>query len=214
MSPSIGSYSHETQQVDRPGSGVWALALSKSRRAGTVGLPFPGQDIRIADADGNEVPTGADGEVLVKGPNVMRGYLGRPEETAEVVVDGWLRTGDAGHLDAEGYLTLVGRSKDMIIRGGENIYPKEIEDALVGDPSVLEATVIGVPDQKWGEVVVAYVQPRPGVTIDTAALKALCARSLTGHKRPTAFFAVDAIAKNAVGTIDKVSLRSGHAAAS
>jgi long-chain acyl-CoA synthetase len=184
------------------------------RRAGTVGLPFPGQEIRIVDADGDEVPTGTDGEVLVKGPNVMRGYLGRPEETARVIVGGWLRTGDVGHLDTEGYLTLVGRSKDMIIRGGENIYPKEIEDVLVGDPSVLEAAVIGVPDQKWGEAVVAYVQPRPGVTVDTAALKALCARSLTGYKRPTAFFVVDAIAKNAVGKIDKVSLRAAHATVS
>lgn len=172
--------------------------VSGPRRAGTVGLPFPGQEIRIADADGNEVPTGTDGEVLVKGANVMRGYLGRPEETAKAVVDGWLRTGDVGHLDAEGYLTLVGRSKDMIIRGGENTYPKEIQDVLVDDPSVLEAAVIGVPDQKWGEVVVAYVQPRPGATVDTQALKALCARSLTGYKRPSAFFVVDAIAKNAV----------------
>jgi acyl-CoA synthetase (AMP-forming)/AMP-acid ligase II len=113
-----------------------------------VSLPFPGQGIRIADADGKEVPTGTDGEVPMKGPNVMRGYLGRPEETAKTVVDDWLRTGDVGHLHAEGCLTLVGRSKDVITRGGENIYPKEIEDVLVGDPSVLEATVIGVPDQK------------------------------------------------------------------
>ncbi|WP_406335833.1 class I adenylate-forming enzyme family protein [Streptomyces sp. NBC_00203] len=184
------------------------------RRAGTVGLPFPGQEIRIVDANGAEVAPGTDGEVLVKGPNVMRGYLGRPDETARVIVDGWLHTGDVGHLDTEGYLTLVGRSKDMIIRGGENIYPKEIEDVLAGDPSVLEAAVIGVPDEKWGEVVVAYVQPRPGVTIDPAALKALCARSLTGYKRPTAFFVVEAIAKNAVGKIDKASLRAGHAAVS
>ncbi|MFE6625528.1 class I adenylate-forming enzyme family protein [Streptomyces sp. NPDC057740] len=181
------------------------------RRAGTVGLPFPGQEIRIVDADGSEVPPGGDGEVVVRGPNVMRGYLGRPEETAKVIVDGWLHTGDVGRLDADGYLTLVGRSKDMIIRGGENIYPKEIEDVLVGDPSVLEAAVIGVPDEKWGEVVVAYVQPRPGSTVDPSALQSLCARSLTGFKRPTAFFVVEAIAKNAVGKIDKVSLRAAHA---
>ncbi|WP_086768385.1 class I adenylate-forming enzyme family protein [Streptomyces bobili] len=180
------------------------------RRAGTVGLPFPGQEIRIVDADGSEVPPGVEGEVVVRGPNVMRGYLGRPEETAKVLVDGWLRTGDVGRLDADGYLTLVGRSKDMIIRGGENIYPKEIEDVLVGDPSVLEAAVIGVPDEKWGEVVVAYVQPRPGSTVDPSALQELCARSLTGFKRPTAFFVVEAIAKNAVGKIDKVSLRAAH----
>ncbi|MDX3452136.1 AMP-binding protein [Streptomyces sp. ME02-8801-2C] len=182
------------------------------RRAGTVGLPFPGQEIRIVDAEGREVAPGGDGEVLVRGANVMRGYLGRPEETAKVIVDGWLHTGDVGHLDADGYLTLVGRSKDMIIRGGENIYPKEIEDVLVGDPSVLEAAVIGVPDEKWGEVVVAYVQPRPGVSVDAAALEVLCARSLTGYKRPTTFFVVDAIPKNAVGKIDKTSLRANHAA--
>ncbi|WP_030618006.1 class I adenylate-forming enzyme family protein [Streptomyces fulvoviolaceus] len=184
------------------------------RRAGTVGLPFPGQEIRILDTDGTEMAPGMDGEVVVRGPNVMRGYLGRPDETARVIVDGWLHTGDVGHLDSEGYLTLVGRSKDMIIRGGENIYPKEIEDVLAGDPSVLEAAVIGVPDEKWGEVVVAYVQPRPGATVDPSALKALCARSLTGYKRPTAFFVVEAIAKNAVGKIDKTSLRAGHAALS
>ncbi|MET8514289.1 AMP-binding protein [Streptomyces sp. NPDC005077] len=184
------------------------------RRAGTVGLPFPGQEIRIVDADGTEGAPGMDGEVVVRGSNVMRGYLGRPDETARVIVDGWLHTGDVGHLDAEGYLTLVGRSKDMIIRGGENIYPKEIEDVLAGDPSVLEAAVIGVPDEKWGEVVVAYVQPRPGVTVDPTTLKALCARSLTGYKRPTSFFVVEAIAKNAVGKIDKASLRAAHAAAS
>ena len=184
------------------------------RRAGTVGLPFPGQEIRIIDADGSEAAPGTDGEVVVRGPNVMRGYLGRPDETARVIVDGWLHTGDVGHLDAEGYLTLVGRSKDMIIRGGENIYPKEIEDVLAGDPAVLEAAVIGVPDEKWGEVVVAYLQPRPGAIVDPSALKALCARSLTGYKRPTAFFVVEAIAKNAVGKIDKASLRAGHAALS
>ncbi|MFF4349217.1 class I adenylate-forming enzyme family protein [Streptomyces sp. NPDC001530] len=182
------------------------------RRAGTVGLPFPGQEIRILDADGTEAAPGTDGEVVLRGPNIMRGYLGRPDDTARVVVDGWLHTGDVGHLDAEGYLTLVGRSKDMIIRGGENIYPKEIEDVLASDPSVLEAAVIGVPDEKWGEVVVAYVQPRPGSTVDPAALNALCARSLTGFKRPASYVVVEAIPKNAVGKIDNGSLRAGHTA--
>jgi len=89
-----------------------------------------------------------------------------PDDTARAIVDGWLHTGDVGHLDTDGYLILAGRSKDMIIRGGENIYPKEIEDVLTGDPSVLEAAVIGVPDDKWGEVVVAYVQPLPGRIVD------------------------------------------------
>ena len=148
------------------------------------------------------------------GANVMRGYLGRADATARTVVNGWLHTGDVGHLDVEGYLTLVGRSKDMIIRGGENIYPKEVEDVLAGDPSVLEVAVIGVPDEKWGEVVVAYVQPRPGMTVDLAELEALCARSLSGYKRPTAYVVVEAIPKNAVGKIDKISVRTAHAAAS
>jgi long-chain acyl-CoA synthetase len=187
--------------------------LAGPRRPGTVGVAFPGQEIRIVDGNGVHVPSDVDGEVVVRGPNVMRGYLGRPDDTARVIIDGWLYTGDIGHLDANGYLTLVGRSKDLIIRGGENIYPKEIEDVLTGDPSVLEAAVIGVPDDKWGEVVVAYVQPLPGRTVDPGALKARCASSLTGYKRPTSLIVIDAIPKNAVGKIDKAALRAGHAAA-
>ncbi len=186
--------------------------LDGPRRAGTVGLPLRRQEIRIVDSSGDELPRGADGEVVLRGPNVMRGYLGRPRETAQVLIDGWLHTGDVGHLDAEGYLVLVGRSKDMIIRGGENIYPKEIEDVLVNHASVLEAAVIGVPDEKWGEVVVAFVQPRPGETVDAAALKAVCARHLSGYKRPVEYVVVEAMAKNAVGKIDKVSIRGAHAA--
>jgi long-chain acyl-CoA synthetase len=112
--------------------------VSGERRAGTVGKAFPGQQIRIVGPDGNESATGVNGEVIIAGPNVMRGYLGRPDETARVIIDGWLHTGDIGHLDTDGYLTLVGRSKDMIIRGGENIYPKEIEDILTSDPTVFD----------------------------------------------------------------------------
>ncbi len=180
------------------------------RRAGTVGIAFPGQQIRVVDAAGGEVPAGVDGAVLIAGPNVMRGYLGRPDETARAIVDGWLHTGDIGHLDAQGYLTLVGRSKDMIIRGGENIYPKEIEDVLTGDPTVLEAAVIGVPDDKWGETVAAYVQPRPGRVINPEALHALCARKLAGYKRPTTITVMDTIPKNAVAKTDKAPLRAAH----
>jgi long-chain acyl-CoA synthetase len=180
------------------------------RRAGTVGIAFPGQQIRIVDAGGTDVATGVDGEVVIAGPNVMRGYLGRADETARVIIDGWLHTGDVGHLDTEGYLTLVGRCKDMIIRGGENIYPKEIEDVLTGDPTVLEAAVIGVPDDKWGETVAAYVQPRPGRTINPEALHTLCARKLAGYKRPTSITVMDAIPKNAVGKTDKAPLRTAH----
>jgi long-chain acyl-CoA synthetase len=184
--------------------------VTGERRTGTVGIAFPGQQIRIVDANGGDVATGVDGEVTIAGPNVMRGYLGRADETARVVIDGWLHTGDIGHLDIDGYLTLVGRSKDMIIRGGENIYPKEIEDVLTSDPTVLEAAVVGVPDDKWGETVVAYVQPRPGRTINPEALQALCACKLAGYKRPTSITVMDAIPKNAVGKTDKDPLRTAH----
>ncbi|WP_059021503.1 AMP-binding protein [Mycobacterium sp. M26] len=180
-------------------------------RAGTVGKVLPGQRIRIIDGTGADVSTGIDGEVLVAGPNVMRGYLGRPEDTAHTVIDGWLHTGDIGHLDSDGYLTLTGRSKDMIIRGGENIYPREIEDVLAGHASVLEAAAIGAPDEKWGEVVIAYVSPRPDATVDPDELHALCARSLAGYKRPTRIIVTEAIPKNAIGKIDKTPLRAAHA---
>ena len=185
--------------------------VSGTRKAGTVGLPFPGQELRLVDASGNEVPEGQAGEVVVRGPNVMRGYLGRPEDTAAVIVDGWLHTGDIGQLDADGYLQLVGRSKEMIIRGGENIYPKEIEDVLASDPAVLEAAVIGVPDETWGEIVVAFVQARPDATIDLKELRARCANSLSGYKRPKSIHVLEALPKNAVGKLDKKSLRASQA---
>ncbi len=182
------------------------------RRAGTVGKPFPGQRVRIVDANGDDVPTGADGEIIIAGPNVMRGYLGRPEVTDTTVIDGWLHTGDVGHLDSDGYLTLAGRSKDMIIRGGENIYPREIEDVLSSDPNVLEAAVIGAPHEKWGEVVVAYVAPHPRASVDTNVLQALCAQSLAGYKRPIEIIVLDSIPKSPVGKIDKGPLRALHSA--
>ena len=179
------------------------------RKVGTVGLPFPGQELRIVGPDGNVLGPGATGEVEVRGPNVMRGSLNRPDDTAAVIDDGWLRTGDLGHVDEDGYLAIVGRSKEMIIRGGENIYPKEIEDVLTGDPDVLEAAVVGVPDEKWGEVVVAFVQARPAATVDTEALSARCRQHLSGYKRPTAIHVLEALPKNAVGKLDKRVLREG-----
>jgi long-chain acyl-CoA synthetase len=178
------------------------------RKAGTVGLPFPGQELRIVDLDGTPLPQGEVGEVVVRGPNVMRGYLGRPEETAAVLTDGWLRTGDIGFLDEDGYLTIAGRSKDMIIRGGENIYPKEIEDVLALHPDVVAAAVVGVPDEKWGEVVVAFVQPGPGCVVDVEALRSHCRQHLSSFKRPTAIHVTEALPTNAVGKVDKNVLRS------
>lgn len=177
------------------------------RKPGSVGLPFPGQRIAIADAYGRHLPAGATGEVLVQGPNVMRGYLGKPEETAKTVVDGWLHTGDIGRIDADGYLSIVGRLKEMIIRGGENIYPKEIEDVLHDFPGVLEAAVIGAPHETLGEMVVAYVAFRPDEKGSADALNEHCAERLTRVKRPATILVADSLPKNAMGKIDKPKLR-------
>ena len=181
--------------------------LDGLRKPGSVGLPFPGQRIAIADAYGGHLPAGATGEVLVQGPNVMRGYLGKPEETAKTVVDGWLHTGDIGRIDADGYLSIVGRLKEMIIRGGENIYPKEIEDVLHDFPGVLEAAVIGAPHETLGEMVVAYVAFRPDRKGSSDALNEHCAERLTRVKRPATILVADSLPKNAMGKIDKPKLR-------
>ncbi len=181
--------------------------LAGLRRPGSVGLPFPGQDVRIVGADGADAPVGVPGEVVLRGANVMRGYLGRPEETAKVLVDGWLHTGDLGYVDEDGYLTLVGRSKDLIIRGGANIYPQEIEHALAAHPAVAEAAVIGAPDPVWGEIVVAYLELEAGQVVEVGQLEAHCADHLSGYKRPVEFHVLDALPRNALGKVAKPVLR-------
>ena len=134
------------------------------RKVGTVGLPLPGQRVAVMAPDGTLLPPGERGEVVIQGANVMRGYLGRPDATAESLGDGWLHTGDVGVLDEDGYLRLVDRIKDMIIRGGENLYPKEIEAELHAHPAVLEAAVVGAAHDLLGEVPVAYVSFKPGAS--------------------------------------------------
>jgi acyl-CoA synthetase (AMP-forming)/AMP-acid ligase II len=178
------------------------------RKPGTVGLPFPGQQLAILGPDGERVTDGSAGEVLIHGPNVMRGYLGRPEETARTVVDGWLHTGDIGRLDDDGYLVLVDRVKDMIIRGGENIYPKEIENALYAHADVLEAAVVGEAHPTLGEVPVAYVALRPGAGATADDLLEHCRALLSRYKWPTRLTLLDSLPKNPVGKIDKPTLRT------
>jgi long-chain acyl-CoA synthetase len=177
------------------------------RKLGTVGPALPGQTIAIADREGRHLPPGEEGEVLIKGPTVMLGYLNRPEETAAALAGGWLHTGDVGRLDEDGYLTLVDRIKDMIIRGGENLYPKEIESVLHRHPAVLEAAVVGRPDPRYGEVPVAYVTTYPGVEVTTDELLEHCRRDLTKVKVPVRIDLVDQLPRNPVGKIDKPTLR-------
>ncbi|MCK0439067.1 AMP-binding protein [Gordonia alkaliphila] len=183
------------------------------RKLGTVGPAMPGQQIRIVGATGEDVPTGERGEVLIGGPAVMRGYLNRPEATAETIVDGWLHTGDVGTFDEDGYLRIVDRIKDMIIRGGENIYPKEIEAALSAEPRVLECAVIGAPDPFFGEVPVAYVVTYPNADVTAEALAAFVEDRLAKVKRPARIHIVEQLPRNPVGKIDKPALRRRSAEA-
>ncbi|MEU4498314.1 AMP-binding protein [Streptomyces sp. NPDC023998] len=178
------------------------------RKPGTVGLPMPGQEVAVMDASGGLLPRGSTGEVVVRGPNVMRGYLNRPEETARTVVDGWLHTGDVGRFDEDGYLMIVDRIKDMIIRGGENIYPKEIESVLYGHPEVFEAAVVGATHDVLGEVPVAFVALRPDAAVTAESLVEHCRGSLSRYKLPDRVIALESLPKNPVGKIDKPTLRT------
>lgn len=177
-------------------------------KPGTVGPALPGFEIGIKDPDGTLLPVGETGEVVIASRTIMRGYLDRPEATAEVLRDGWLHTGDVGFLDADGYLTLVDRIKDLIIRGGENIYPKEIEGALLGHDLVVEAAVVGAPDEKYGEVVVAHVALRSGASIAEEELLSFLEPRLARYKLPARIHLCEGLPKNSVGKIVKGDLRT------
>jgi long-chain acyl-CoA synthetase len=177
------------------------------RKPGTVGLPLPGQEVRVVGEDDEPLPPGQAGEVTVRGPNVMRGYLGNPEATAGTLRGGWLHTGDVGRFDENGYLVLVDRVKDMIIRGGENIYPKEIEDALYAHPSVLEAAVVGRPHPVFGEEPVAFVVLRPGLAAEPDELIEHSKNVLAKFKVPRTVFIEADLPKTPIGKIAKPVLR-------
>ena len=177
------------------------------RKAGSIGLPIRGQQMEIRGKHGAPATAGEYGEIVVKGPNVMQGYLNRPEATAESIRDGWLHTGDVGFIDEDGYFFIVDRSKDMIIRGGENIYPREIEEVIYAFEGVLECAVIGIPDEVRGEEVLAIVAPKPGVALDTGALAEHAAARLARYKLPRRFEVRDELPKTPTGKINKVPLR-------
>jgi len=171
------------------------------RRAGTVGLPLPGVSVRLATPDGGQPPAGEVAQVLVRGPNVFAGYWRNPEATAAAFDGGWFRTGDLAERSADGYYTLRGRASDLIISGGFNIYPREIEELLLEQTGVREAAVVGAPDERRGEVPVAYVVTDGPV--DAGALRDACSRGLASFKVPRGFVRVDALPRNALGKVQK-----------
>jgi long-chain acyl-CoA synthetase len=173
------------------------------QRLASAGRPFACVDVMVADPQGHDVPTGEAGEILCRGDVVMPGYWRNPEASAATLKDGWLHTGDVGAFDAEGYLTLKDRSKDLIISGGSNIYPREVEEVLLKHPSVREASVIGRPDREWGEIVVAYVVG----DATTQELDTLCLGEIARFKRPKDYVFVPALPKNNYGKILKTELR-------
>jgi fatty-acyl-CoA synthase len=172
-----------------------------------VGRPHAYVEIRVVDERDRDLPPGQVGEILVRGPNVMKGYWMRPEETEEALRGGWLHTGDLGRMDEEGYLYVVDRKKDMIITGGENVYPREVEEVLNSHPSVMEAAVVGVPDEKWGERVVAFVIPRPGIAPDPKELDLHCRDHLASYKCPKEYRVVEDLPRTSTGKILKRVLR-------
>jgi len=178
-------------------------------KIGTVGIPLPNTDMKLVDLETGEDITAPDreGEICIRGPQVMKGYYNKPEETAEVLKDGWLYLGDVGRMDADGYLTIVDRKKDMIVAGGYNIYPKEIDEVLMGHEKVLEACAVGVPDTYRGETVKAYVVPVPGQEPTPAEIRAYCREVLAAYKVPQEIVVVQELPKTAVGKIMRKDVR-------
>lgn len=177
-------------------------------KAGSAGLPPPGLTIRIVDEGGLDVGAGEVGEILVAGPNVTPGYWARPEETAKTFTsDGWLKTGDLARRDADGFITIVDRRKDMFISGGENVYPVEIEAVLIEHPAILEAAVIGVADAKWGEVGRAFIVLRPDCDVGSEALAAHCAGRIARYKIPRDYVRVEKLPRSGAGKVLKNELK-------
>jgi long-chain acyl-CoA synthetase len=176
-------------------------------RPGSVGLPVPGTEVRILDDDGHELPRGEVGEICARSPGVMQAYWNSPQATAEALRDGWLHTGDLGYCDREGYVFIVDRKKDLIIRGGFNVYPRDVEDALLEHPAVEAAGVVGRADPIHGEEVVAFVSPRPGAEVTGEELVQWARRRIGGYKYPREVYVVDAVPLTNVGKIDRKVLR-------
>ena len=203
-------------------SPVLTVALMKShlreegeafyRRAAMTGLELPGTEVRVVDENGHDVPRDGDtvGEIITRGNIVMKGYWKQPEETAQAIRDGWLYTGDMATMDSEGYVLIVDRKKDIILRGGENISSIEVEKALYSHPAVLECAVIAVPDDTWGEVPKAFVALREGIVCEPEELRLHCRATLAGYKVPASIEIVASLPKGGTGKIQKKQLRAKY----
>ena len=182
---------------------VVTLNTPNARKAGTIGRPLPGVEVDIWDDQNRVLATGEVGEIMVRGRNVMQGYHHLPEETAKTITNGWLHTGDLGKLEADGFVTITGRKKDLIISAGENIYPREIEEVLAQHPKVKEVAVIGVKDEVRGEVPKAFVIPREGMNVDEKELRGFCRENLANYKVPKYFQVVADLPRTPTGKVLK-----------
>jgi acyl-CoA synthetase (AMP-forming)/AMP-acid ligase II len=199
---------------------VMSLSKADHDRAAEAGLPILGSvgrqmplaRVRVVDDAGVDCPPGQPGEIWVKGDQVLTGYWRNPDATASSFHDGWFKTGDVGRWDEEGYLYIVDRKKDMILTGGENVYPREVEEVLYRHPAVVEAAVLGAPDPKWGEKVVAVVCVREGHEVTGADIIAFCREEIAGYKKPKHVIFIEALPKNASGKVLKRELRDQIAA--
>ena len=180
------------------------------RKPGTIGVAIPGCEMRCVDLDGNEVPVGEVGEIAIRGDNVMKGYWNKPEATAEAIPDGWFRTGDLATMDSEGYFTIVDRKKDMILRGGMNVYPREVEECIYEHPDVLEVAVVGIPDELYGEQVGAAVALREGSTATPQDIIDFAKERIAAYKYPRTVWVVPELPKGPTG---KILRREVHAPA-
>jgi long-chain acyl-CoA synthetase len=175
----------------------------RERKPGSIGTPIEGVEMKLVDDDGNDVPQGEVGEIVIRGPNVMKGYWNRPEATEETIRDGWLYTGDMGTADEDGYFFIVDRKKDMIIRGGYNVYPREIEEVLYEHPDVREAAVLGVPHDEYGEEIGAAVALKDGAEVSADELRAYVKEQVAAYKYPRQIWFVDDLPKGPTGKILK-----------
>ncbi|MHB2024706.1 MAG: class I adenylate-forming enzyme family protein [Mycobacteriales bacterium] len=177
-------------------------------RPGSVGLPIPGYEVKIFSDDDSELPVGENGEICVRSQGVMVGYWHSPDQSGQTLRGGWLHTGDIGHLDPDGYLYVVDRLKDLIIRGGFNVYPRDVEDVLLGHPAVAMAAVVGRPDERLGEEVVAFVSLRPGASATSAEIQEFARSQLAATKYPREVYILDTVPLTSVGKLDRKALRA------